>query len=241
LYFGIVIDKKVGTLHSLGRISIPFLKSTNPANMKFTSHLPTAYSVYFGFLVQAQKNSSSSDSQCSKIIEDIGQGDVAFNATGTTTLSLLEQDDWHLSVTFQFRQARNTSIVNGLFYRGDRAVFLSVPESITETTVGNGIKLCYYEMDALNITSDSGESNDNDTGCGGVLSEECQKALRSAQGPRDEKCRPADVEEACGRIIRRWTSMYFPCQLPKTFHQKLKRVDISRQASHSISRSKTAN
>jgi hypothetical protein len=177
--------------------------------MKFTSHLPTAYSVYFGFLVQAQKNSSSSDSQCSKIIEDIGQGDVAFNATGTTTLSLLEQDDWHLSVTFQFRQARNTSIVNGLFYRGDRAVFLSVPESITETTVGNGIKLCYYEMDALNITSDSGESNDNDTGCGGVLSEECQKALRSAQGPRDEKCRPADVEEACGRIIRRWTSKPF--------------------------------
>jgi hypothetical protein len=81
------------------------------AIMKFTSHLLTASSVYFGFPVLAQNNSSSSDSQCPPIIEDLTQGDVAFNATGTTALSLPEQDAWHLSLTFQFRLARDTSTV----------------------------------------------------------------------------------------------------------------------------------
>jgi hypothetical protein len=90
-------------------------------------------------------------------------------------------------------------------------VFLSGPESIPGTTNGNEMELCYYEMDALNATSDSEESNDIDASCDGILSEECQKALRGAPRPRDGECPSVDVEEACGRPIRLWTSMSFPC------------------------------
>lgn len=179
--------------------------------MKFTSHLLAASSVYFGFPVLSQNNSSSSDTQCPRIIEDLNDDNAEFNATGTTTFSLLEQDDWQLSMTFQFHQARNTSTVKDVSSQGDRTLFLSVPESFPETPSGKEMELCYYEMDALNATSDSGESDDNDASCNGILSDECQKALRGAPRPRGGKCPRVDIEEACGRVMRRWTSMYFPC------------------------------
>lgn len=180
--------------------------------MKFTSHLLTvSSSIYFGFPVVAQTNNDSSDTRCPRIVEDLNEGDGAFNATGTTTLSLPEQDDWHLSMTFHFRLARNTTAVKDVSSWGDHAAFLSVPESLLKTTSGQEIELCYYEMDALNATSDStsAESNDIDASCDGILSEECQKALRDAPRPRDGDCPNLDVEEACGRPIRLWTSMSF--------------------------------
>jgi hypothetical protein len=183
--------------------------------MKFVSHPLTVSSVYFGLHVVAQNNSNSSDTQCPRIIEDLTEGDVAFNATGTTALSLLRQDVWHLSMTFQFRLARNTTNVKDVSSMGEHAVFLSVPESLPGTTSGKEIELCYYEMDALNATSDSdsGESNDMDASCDGILSEECQEALRGAPRPHEGDCPDLDVEEACGRPIRLWTSMPFSCQL----------------------------
>jgi len=122
--------------------------------MKFVNHLLTVSSVYFGSPIVAQTNSSSSDTQCPRVIEDLAEGDVAFNATGTTPFSLLEQDEWHLSMTFQFRLARNTTTVKDVSSMGEHAVFLSVPESLPGTTSGKEIELCYYEMDPVNATSD---------------------------------------------------------------------------------------
>ncbi|KAJ4115315.1 hypothetical protein NW768_011167 [Fusarium equiseti] len=196
--------------------------------MKFVSHLLAVSLAYFGFPVLAQKNSSSSDTQCPRIVEDLTEGDVAFNATGTTTLSLLEQDDWHLSMTFQFRLARNTTTVKDVSSMSNHAVFLSVPESLPRTTSGKEIELCYYEMDPVNATSDSGEgeSNDSDTTCDGILSEECQEALRGAPRPHDGDCPDLDVKEACGRPIRLWTSKPFNLSQQDCTLNGLPQVDI---------------
>ena len=185
--------------------------------MKFVSNFLAVSFVYFGFHVAAQNNSSSSDTQCPRIIEDLTEGDVSFNATGTTSFSLLDQDEWQLSMTFQFRLARNTTTVKDVSSLGEHAVFLSVPESFPETTRGKEIELCYYEMDPVNATSDSdsGDSNDSDATCDGILSEECQEALRSAPRPRDGDCPDVDVEEACGRPMRLWTSMCFHVNSPR--------------------------
>ncbi|CAF3487333.1 unnamed protein product [Fusarium graminearum] len=194
--------------------------------MKFTSHLLAASSVYFGFPVLSQNNSSSSDTQCPRIIEDLNDDNAEFNATGTTTFSLLEQDDWQLSMTFQFHQARNTSTVKDVSSQGDRTLFLSVPESFPETPSGKEMELCYYEMDALNATSDSGESDDNDASCNGILSDECQKALRGAPRPRGGKCPRVDIEEACGRVMRRWTSKPFNLSQQDCTLSSLPGVDV---------------
>lgn len=181
--------------------------------MKFVSNFLAVSSVYFGFPVAAQNNSSSSDTQCSPVTEDLAEGNISFNATGTTTFSLLDQEEWHLSMTFRFRLARNTTTVKDVSSYGEPAMWLSVPESFPETTRGKEIELCYYEMDPVNATSDS-ESGDSNATCDGILSEECQEALRSAPRPRDGDCPDVDVKEACGRPIRLWTSMSSLVHLP---------------------------
>ncbi|RFN48877.1 hypothetical protein FIE12Z_6932 [Fusarium flagelliforme] len=196
--------------------------------MKLVSYLFTVSSVYFGFHVVAQNNSNSSDTQCPRIVEDLTEGDVNFNATGTTNLSLLEHDNWHLSMTFHFRLARNTTTVKDVSSMGEHAVFLSVPESLPGTTSGKEIELCYYEMDPVNATSDSdsGESNDMGASCDGILSEECQEALRGAPRPRDGDCPNLDIEEACGRPIRLWTNKPFDLSQQDCTLNSLPQVDI---------------
>ncbi|RSL58838.1 hypothetical protein CEP54_007571 [Fusarium duplospermum] len=161
--------------------------------------LAAAASVYMVLPVQAQ---------CPAPINKINDGNVTFNATGDTSITFVNKDSWHLSLTIEDSRRENTRYGSEWNTLQDLGVFLGVPESFVGTRDGNRTQVCTYRMEGQNATSDA-EDNSAKLSCNGILSEDCQKALRSVSAPKDGECpsAPSNVAEACGQSINIWTSV----------------------------------
>ncbi|KAI8675922.1 hypothetical protein NCS57_00494900 [Fusarium keratoplasticum] len=146
--------------------------------------------------------------QCPTSVRKINDGNVTFNATGDTSVTFVEKDPWHLSLTIEDSRRENTRYGSEWNTLQDLGVFLSVPESFIGTRDGNRTQVCTYRMEGQNATSDV-EDNSAKLSCNGILSEDCQKALRSVSAPKDGECpsAPSSVAEACGESINIWTSV----------------------------------
>ncbi|RMJ14412.1 hypothetical protein CDV36_005913 [Fusarium kuroshium] len=146
--------------------------------------------------------------QCPAPIEKINAGNVTFNATGDTSVAFINKDPWHLSLTIEDSRRENTRYGSEWNTLQDLGVFLSVPESFIGTRDGNRTQVCTYRMEGQNATSDA-EDNSAKLSCNGILSEDCQNALRSVSAPKDGECpsAPSNVAEACAESINIWTSV----------------------------------
>ncbi|KAJ3460123.1 hypothetical protein MRS44_010990 [Fusarium solani] len=148
------------------------------------------------------------NAQCPASVRKINDGNVTFNATGDTSVTFVGKNPWHLSLTIEDSRRENTRYGSEWNTLQDLGVFLSVPESFIGTRDGNRTQVCTYRMEGQNATSDAGD-NSAKLSCNGILSEDCQKALRSVSAPKDGECpsAPSNVAEACGESINIWTSV----------------------------------
>ncbi|RSM04811.1 hypothetical protein CDV31_009902 [Fusarium ambrosium] len=146
--------------------------------------------------------------QCPASIKKINDGNVTFNATGDTSVTFVNKDPWHLSLTIEDSRRENTRYGSEWNTLQELGVFLSVPESFIGTRDGNRTQVCTYRMEGQNATSEAEDSSAR-LSCNGILSEDCQKALRSVSAPKDGECpsAPSNVAEACGESINIWTSV----------------------------------
>ncbi|KAI8665615.1 hypothetical protein LRP88_03881 [Fusarium phalaenopsidis] len=146
--------------------------------------------------------------QCPASVRKINDGNVTFNATGDTSVTFVDKDPWHLSLTIEDSRRENTRYGSEWDTLQDLGVFLSVPESFIGTRDGNRTQVCTYRMEGQNTTSDA-EDNSAKLSCNGILSEDCQRALRSVSAPKDGECpsAPSSVAEACEESISIWTSI----------------------------------
>ncbi|RSL69562.1 hypothetical protein CEP53_002190 [Fusarium sp. AF-6] len=146
--------------------------------------------------------------QCPASINKINDGNVTFNATGDTSVTFFDKDPWHISLTIEDSRREKTRYGSKWNTLQDLGVFLSVPESFIGTRDGNRTQVCTYRMEGQNATSDA-ENSSARLSCNGILSEDCQKALRSVSAPKDGECpsAPSNVAEACGELINIWTSV----------------------------------
>lgn len=140
--------------------------------------------------------------QCTRLIDDYDNGNSTLNATGVESFRFPQQDDWYMSVTLEFMQARNTSTVRDLNSLARRNVFLSVPESFAGSLEANGTDLCFYGvLKGVNATaSDDGHS------CNGVLSQQCLDAMSNASHSTGSRCPRIELPDEC-EITIGWTCM----------------------------------
>ncbi|KEY74605.1 hypothetical protein S7711_05036 [Stachybotrys chartarum IBT 7711] len=157
----------------------------------------------------AQNNTD--EANCPRAIEDLADDHLTFNSTGTTAVAFLGQDLWHLSLAYEFRLARNTSVVRDTSSWANQYTFLSVPESLFDSNDSDEFQICYYQLDGINATSDSDASDS----CNGVLSEECRDAILEAPLPTDGSCPSVTISNDCGGPARLWTSAPFNFSRPE--------------------------
>ncbi|KFA51402.1 hypothetical protein S40293_03280 [Stachybotrys chartarum IBT 40293] len=157
----------------------------------------------------AQNNTD--EANCPRAIEDLADDDLTFNSTGTTAVAFLGQGLWHLSLAYEFRLARNTSVVRDTSSWANQYTFLSVPESLFDSNDSDEFQICYYQLDGINATSDS----DAPDSCNGVLSEECRDAILEAPLPTDGSCPSVTISNDCGGPARLWTSAPFNFSRPE--------------------------
>ena len=160
----------------------------------------------FATLTAAQNNTS--EAECHPTVQNLQQGIVTFNATGSAPMKSASFQDWHISIGMDYILARNTSIVRDVHSLGNQYMLLSLPESVVETMKeeGDGPQICYYQMDPRNATAEADDDGEIPRGsCDGILSEECQEELRNAPMPDNDGCPRIDIGDVCGGPMRLWS------------------------------------
>jgi hypothetical protein len=144
----------------------------------------------------AQNPSNSSLEGCPPQVQQVANGELPVNSTGSTAFSLGALDPWHLSLILSDHRAENAKYGRWETLQ-ELAVYLSVPESIVGTDEGNNTRFCAYVASGLNEASDAEPGEDGSQSCNGVLSDECLRALRSARGPEEDGCPLLNVPNEC--------------------------------------------
>lgn len=139
------------------------------------------------------------DEECSWAVGAIRKGELVFNSTMTAAFSPAPGTPWLFTLGLSdWREEGSTWGDYGSSQHIE--TFLSIPDGIVNSTRANETRVCVYMMDGQNATANDG--NKSGHSCNGVLSDECQKALRSIKGPADDgTCPdpPESVKEACNQ------------------------------------------
>ncbi|KAI8660328.1 hypothetical protein NCS57_01009700 [Fusarium keratoplasticum] len=158
--------------------------------------LAVAASTYF-----TQPALASDDDECSGTLEEIREGNLVFNSTMTVAFAPSPGVPWLF--TLGLSDWREEGSTWGDFDSSQHIeTFLSIPNDIVNSTRASETRVCIYMMDGQNATANDG--NKSGHSCNGVLSDECQKALRSIKGPADDgTCPdpPDSVKEACNQYV----------------------------------------
>ncbi|KAI8715251.1 hypothetical protein NCS52_01032400 [Fusarium sp. LHS14.1] len=169
--------------------------------------LAIAASAYF-----TQTALARDDEECSSVLEDIRKGELVFNSTNTVAFSPSPGIPWLF--TLGLSDWREEGTMWGDFDSSQHIeTFLSIPNDILNGTRANHTNICVYYMDGQNATANDG--NKSGHSCNGVLSEECQKALRSIKGPSDDGTCP-DPPESVKEVCNQYAYSYYGT--PRTYN-----------------------
>ncbi|KAF4976015.1 hypothetical protein FZEAL_7271 [Fusarium zealandicum] len=128
---------------------------------------------------------------CASVGPDISQDDVRFKSTGAILYEFPEQDPWHLSLALADIRTENLRFGPRVTSQ-DLGVLISIPESPFTSQEGK--------------TRHCGDE-DASSSYNGILSEECQEALRKVSPPIDGRFPRVDIADVCGQPIRMWNCM----------------------------------
>ncbi|RSL71530.1 hypothetical protein CEP54_001328 [Fusarium duplospermum] len=160
--------------------------------------LAVAASTYF-----TQTTLARDDDDCSAVIKEIQERKFFFNSTKTTDFTpspglpwvfTLGLSDWREEGA---KWGPDTDTVQHI------ESFLSIPNAIAKSSRANETRVCVYMMEGQNATANDGDESGHS--CNGVLSDECQKALRSIKGPTDDgRCPdpPDSIRNACNQYVQ---------------------------------------
>ncbi|KAJ4319267.1 hypothetical protein N0V84_006458 [Fusarium piperis] len=140
------------------------------------------------------------DDECSGTLDEIREKRLEFNSTKTAAFEPTPGDPWLF--TLGLSDWRKEGFMWGDYESSQHIeTFLSVPNGIANGERANETRVCIYMMDGQNATANDG--NKSGHSCNGILSDECQKALRSIKRPADGTCPdpPVSVKETCNQYV----------------------------------------